>query len=85
MSDRLVDMRALLFDKLKNEYKNPLNWDHLVQQKGMFCYTGLKPEQVQALIAKSVYLTGDGRISIAGIHEGNVDYLAKAIHEVTTA
>ncbi|CDK24733.1 unnamed protein product [Kuraishia capsulata CBS 1993] len=85
MNDRLVDMRALLYDKLKNTYKNPLNWEHLLQQQGMFCYTGLSPEQVSSLIDKSVYLTGDGRISIAGIYEKNVDYLAKAIHEVTTA
>ncbi|KAH3681141.1 hypothetical protein WICPIJ_007897, partial [Wickerhamomyces pijperi] len=40
--------------------------------------------QVKKLIDKSVYLTSDGRISIAGIYPANVDYLAKAIHEVTT-
>ncbi|KAG7716236.1 hypothetical protein KL933_003828 [Ogataea haglerorum] len=84
MSDRLVEMRKLLHDKLKNTYKNPLNWDHLLNQKGMFCYTGLKEDQVKRLIEKSVYLTSDGRISIAGIYPANVDNLAKAIHEVTT-
>ncbi|ODV84437.1 hypothetical protein CANARDRAFT_201304 [[Candida] arabinofermentans NRRL YB-2248] len=84
MSDRLVDMRALLYDKLKNTYGNKLNWEHLLNQKGMFCYTGLSEEQVQKLIEKSVYLTSDGRISIAGIYPANVDNLAKAIHEVTS-
>ncbi|GME76599.1 unnamed protein product [[Candida] boidinii] len=83
MSDRLNDMRKLLFDKLKNDYHNELNWDHLLNQKGMFCYTGLNQDQVSKLIDKSVYLTSDGRISIAGIYEKNVDYLANAINEVT--
>ncbi|GME77581.1 unnamed protein product [[Candida] boidinii] len=83
MSGRLNSMRKLLFNKLKNDYKNELNWDHLLNQKGMFCYTGLNQDQVSKLIEKSVYLTSDGRISIAGIYEKNVDYLANAINEVT--
>lgn len=61
----------------------------------MFCFTGLKPENVERLKVWSnllvfdtenefsVYLTKDGRISIAGINEGNVKYLAHAIHQVT--
>ena len=31
----------------------------------------------------SVYLTKDGRISMAGITSGNVGYLAHAMHQVT--
>jgi aspartate aminotransferase len=31
----------------------------------------------------SIYLTKDGRISVAGVSSGNVAYLAHAIHEVT--
>lgn len=31
----------------------------------------------------SIYLTKDGRISVAGISSNNVGYLAKALHEVT--
>lgn len=31
----------------------------------------------------SVYLTKDGRISMAGISSNNVGYLAHAMHEVT--
>lgn len=33
----------------------------------------------------SVYGTRDGRISVAGITTGNVEYLAEAIHKVTTS
>lgn len=31
----------------------------------------------------SVYMTKDGRISVAGVTSGNVAYLAHAIHAVT--
>lgn len=31
----------------------------------------------------SIYLTKDGRISIAGVTSGNVAYLAHAMHEVS--
>jgi aspartate aminotransferase len=50
----------------------------------MFCFTGLNPEQVGKLTSDHhVYLTKDGRISVAGVSSKNVDYLANAIHEVT--
>lgn len=31
----------------------------------------------------AIYLTRDGRISIAGLNDSNLDYVAKAIHAVT--
>lgn len=41
---------------------------------GMFSFTGLKAEQVDALSQKAhIYLTRDGRISMAGLNESNVD------------
>jgi aspartate aminotransferase len=40
--------------------------------------------QVEKLTGEHhVYLTKDGRISMAGISSHNVDYLAEAIHLVT--
>lgn len=64
----------------------------------MFAYTGLKPEQMEALAKEvcfesaddfsntrqhSVYATKDGRISVAGITTGNVRRLAESIFKVT--
>jgi len=50
----------------------------------MFCYSGLTAEQVDALRTKySIYITKDGRISMAGVTSANVEYLAQGIHEVT--
>jgi len=44
----------------------------------------MNPEQVERLTKEfSVYLTKDGRISVAGVSSKNVDYLAKGMHEVT--
>ena len=77
-------MRTALKSHLLTTYQSKKNWDHITSQIGMFCYTGLSGEQVDRLKSEfSVYLTRDGRISIAGINTGNVEYLAKAIHEVT--
>ena len=60
------------------------SWEHLTQQTGMFCYTGLSAEEVEQLMKKhSVYLTKDERISVAAISSDNVAYVAKAIHDVT--
>jgi len=83
MADRIISMRTRLKDGLKREGSTH-NWEHITDQIGMFCFTGMKPEQVEQISSKhSVYLTKDGRISIAGISSTNVDYLAHAIHDVT--
>ncbi len=50
----------------------------------MFSFTGLDKSQVEAIIRDHhVYMTSDGRISVAGVNSHNVEYLANAIHEVT--
>ena len=48
----------------------------------MFSYTGLSKPQVQHLIGKwHIYLTADGRISMAGLNAQKCKYLAEAIHD----
>lgn len=50
----------------------------------MFAYTGLTKAQVERCIKEyHIYLTMNGRISIAGLNTHNVEYVAKAFHEVT--
>lgn len=84
MADRIISMRTQLRDHLENTFGSKKDWKHVTSQIGMFCYTGMTPEQVERIKKEfSVYLTKDGRISIAGITSGNVKYLAQAIHEVT--
>ncbi|OBA24404.1 PLP-dependent transferase [Metschnikowia bicuspidata var. bicuspidata NRRL YB-4993] len=77
---RLNVVRDKLYQKLD---KTNYNWDHLLKQRGMFIYTGLSAKQVIELREKySVYATEDGRFSISGVNENNVDYLADAINKV---
>lgn len=53
-------------------------------QIGMFCFSGLTPEQVDKLTKDfHIYMTRNGRISMAGVTSANVEYLANAIHQVT--
>jgi len=40
MAQRIQSVRQLFFQKLK-ALGTPGSWEHIVQQKGMFCYTRL--------------------------------------------
>lgn len=82
MADRIISMRSLLKDALVSQGSHH-NWDHITSQIGMFCFTGMTPEQVDQLYTKSIYLTRNGRISMAGVNTKNVQRLAEAIHDVT--
>ncbi|KAJ8904410.1 hypothetical protein NDN08_000928 [Rhodosorus marinus] len=83
MANRIIDMRKQLSDKLV-ELKNPRDWSHITRQKGMFCYSGLSPAQVEAMKEQfSVYLISSGRISMAGVTSANVEHLATAMDAVT--
>lgn len=83
MADRIIKMRELLVDNLKKE-GSTRDWSHITNQIGMFCYSGLTAEQVAQLKEKwHIYMTSNGRISMAGVTSARVAYLAKAIHDVT--
>ncbi|KAG0170259.1 aspartate transaminase aat1 [Apophysomyces sp. BC1034] len=86
MADRIITMRDQLRNHLEQDFGSKKDWAHITNQIGMFCYSGLSPEQVDQLKNDwHIYLTRDGRISMAGISSGNVKYLAEAIHNVTKA
>ena len=83
MADRILDMRLSLKDSLEKSGSTK-NWDHITDQIGMFCYTGMTSQQVKRLIEEfHIYCTEDGRISVAGLNFNNVQYVAQSIHEVT--
>ena len=43
-------------------------------------FTGVNPEQSKALTEKAhIYLTANGRISMAGLNSGNVKYFAESL------
>eukprot|EP00092_Neocalanus_flemingeri_P007336 GFUD01007922.1.p1 GENE.GFUD01007922.1~~GFUD01007922.1.p1 ORF type:complete len:424 (-),score=123.65 GFUD01007922.1:277-1548(-) len=83
MADRIITMRTQLKAGLEQN-GSARNWQHITDQIGMFCFTGMTPDQVAAITKDySVFLTKDGRISMAGITSKNVGYLAEAMHAVT--
>ena len=83
MAARIIAMRAALRDALAAA-GSTRDWSHVTSQIGMFCYSGMTPAQVQRIRDEfHIYLTGDGRISMAGVTTKNVKYIAEAIHAVT--
>ncbi|KAF9122444.1 Aspartate aminotransferase, cytoplasmic [Mortierella sp. 14UC] len=79
MANRIIDMRRVLYDELVR-LGTPGTWNHIVDQIGMFSFTGLKTPQVKVLKEKyHVYLTDNGRISMAGLNSKNVKYFAQAV------
>jgi len=84
MADRIHGCRSTLRNILEGDLKSSRDWSHITSQIGMFCFTGLAPDQVEKLTKEHhVYLTKDGRVSMAGVTDANVRYLAEAIHKVT--
>lgn len=82
MRDRINGNRALLVDKLK-ENGVERDFSFIARQKGMFSFLGITPEQVTILKNDySIYMVDSSRISIAGIANSNVDYLAESIAKV---
>lgn len=82
MRDRINGNRAILVDKLKANGVDR-DFSFIARQKGMFSFLGVNPEQVARLQKEfSIYMVGSSRISIAGISEDNIDYLAQSIAKV---
>ncbi|MCO5610919.1 hypothetical protein L7F22_065163 [Adiantum nelumboides] len=84
MADRIIQMRHLLYEALRAR-GTPGNWEHIIKQIGMFTFTGLNKEQVNFMTRDyHVYMTSDGRISMAGLSSRTVPHLADAIHAAVT-
>jgi len=82
MRDRINGMRTLLVETLKAKGV-PGDYSFITRQRGMFSFSGLKPEHVEALKQKySIYIVGSGRINVAGITQDNVGPLCEAIADV---
>ena len=46
-------------------------------------FTGLNPEQSKAMIERAhIYMTGNGRISMAGLNSHNIEYFAESLDKV---
>lgn len=80
MADRIINMRERLYDLLTHELRTPGEWGHIKSQIGMFSFTGLKTEHCKVLAEKAhIYMTMDGRISMAGLNGSNIGYFAQSV------
>jgi len=82
MRERMKAMRKLLVEKIKARVPTA-DFGFVLRQRGMFSYSGLTTEQVRRLRDEySIYTIDTGRVCIAALTTGNVDYVADAIAKV---
>lgn len=82
MRTRILAMRQELVKVLSTEMPER-NFDYLLNQRGMFSYTGLRTAQVDRLREEfGVYLIASGRMCVAGLNVQNVHRVAKAFAAV---
>ncbi len=77
MRERIEKFRHLFVDAL------PQNYRYLEKRTGMFCFTGLKRDQVERLQKEyGIYMTSDGRMNIAGLNEHNLPIVVEALTSI---
>lgn len=80
MAGRIKTVRQKLYDSLTSKDKSGKDWSFILKQIGMFSFTGLNKAQSDNMTNKwHVYMTKDGRISLAGLSSAKCEYLADAI------
>lgn len=82
MRRRIVSMREALVAQLRNTLPQG-DFDYLLQQRGMFSYTGLNAQQVDSLRQQhGVYLITSGRMCVAGLSQRTLFSVAQAFAAV---
>jgi aromatic-amino-acid transaminase len=82
MRDRIRTMRALLVEKIHARVPGA-DFSFILRQKGMFSYSGLTRDQVVRMREEfGVYAIESGRICVAALNAGNIDYAADAVAKV---
>lgn len=80
MRERMVLMRRLFAEAGE---RHGVDLSFVVGQKGMFSFTGFTKEMMTELREKyAVYGVANGRICVAGLNHGNVEYAAEAFAKV---
>ncbi|MGZ8157095.1 MAG: amino acid aminotransferase [Burkholderiales bacterium] len=82
MRDRIKTMRRQLVEKVR-ALRSDFDLSYVIEQRGMFSYSGLNREQVRRLREEhSIYTIDSGRICVAALTTRNIDYVARAIASV---
>jgi len=82
MRERIKAMRKALAEGVQRRSPGA-DYSFVERQKGLFSYTGLTKAQVERLRTEySVYAIETGRVCVAALNSGNIDYVADAIAAV---
>ena len=82
MRDRIKTMRRQLVEKVRS-HRADFDLSFIMNQRGMFSYSGLSKAQVGRLRSEySIYAVDSGRICVAALNSKNIDYVAKAVASV---
>ncbi|MBS9773509.1 MAG: aspartate/tyrosine/aromatic aminotransferase, partial [Gammaproteobacteria bacterium] len=82
MRERIKQMRHQFVALLKEKGATQ-NFDFIIEQNGMFSFSGLTPEQVDRLKDEfAIYAVRSGRINVAGITADNIDRLCESIVKI---
>jgi aromatic-amino-acid transaminase len=82
MRERIKAMRKALADGIRQRVPGA-DWSFVLQQHGLFSYTGLTKAQVERLRSEfSIYAIETGRICVAALNTKNLAYVADAIAKV---
>ncbi len=85
MRERIKAMRSAFVDGLKQRGVAQ-DFSFIVEQRGMFSFSGLSDEVVAWLREeKSIYIVKGGRINVAGLTTANIEYVCDAIAEALGA
>ncbi|XP_035234518.1 putative aspartate aminotransferase, cytoplasmic 2 isoform X1 [Anguilla anguilla] len=83
--ERCMLVRERLREKLRI-LGTPGCWDHLTQQGGVYCCTGLNAQQVEYLSKRRhIYLLPNGCLNVSCINNLNLDYVAESINLALTS
>lgn len=82
MRQRINDMRHLFVKTLKDKGVEQ-DFSSIIDQRGMFSFSGLTKDQVLQLREKyAIYIVDSGRINVAGMTADNMDKLCEAVKAV---
>ncbi|MFY9346135.1 MAG: aminotransferase class I/II-fold pyridoxal phosphate-dependent enzyme, partial [Orrella sp.] len=82
MRDRIKLMRSALVDKIK-AHGVATDFSFVLEQKGMFSYSGLTSAQVDVLRdTHGIYAVSSGRICVAALNSRNIDVVTSAVADV---
>ncbi|KAI0198961.1 aspartate aminotransferase [Astrocystis sublimbata] len=83
MRHRLQRNREMLYRHLSETFQTPGDWKHIVEDQGLFSCLALTKSQCQILVSQyHIHLPENGRINVAGLNLGNIEYTARSIDAV---